>query len=172
MELKQIVEKLRTADLVSKVAMPKLGFDKVTLKELVAGSESGHVELAHYMGVVNSGEILSTTYGESVKFRGNFGAVRSDFTKAIRGAVCYLPRVAEDFLSNALEAADGAVTIAFTIGAVKNEASAVGYEFTVTPLLEAEAADPLLTLAGIVSAKLTARLPAPEPKAEEKKGKK
>lgn len=104
-------------------------------------------------GVVISSESVSTTYGESTKFKGDFAAKLPDGT-VVRSSQCYLPRTAEGIISAALaskmnEENFKGVEFAFGISKIENEASKVGYEWQVKTLVDtAPAEDKVLLLLG------------------------
>lgn len=102
-----------------------------------------------------------TDYGAFIKFGGSFEAVNSDTAEVFRSGTMLLPDIAADMLAGQL-GGDGveAVNFAFAIGIKEDEASATGYVYYCTPLIDAGESDPL---AALKSQLVTANaLPAPK----------
>jgi len=115
-------------------------------------------------GVVHGLERGTTTYGEYIRFKGNFAAINAQGAE-FRSPSLILPSPADGLTEAALAESDGKpVELAFDIMAV-HDAGDRGYKFQVQPLLQQTQADPLDTLLSGVAE--TFALPAPVVKREE-----
>ena len=112
--------------------------------------------IARVMGLARRVEVKTTTYGDSLKFVGEFRAINAD-GEEFAGPVIYLPKPADELLSAALvEAGEKGVQFAFDIfieSVPKKTPLDRGYQFKVKPLLDTKPSDPL--------AAMMAALPAP-----------
>lgn len=137
-------------------------------KEFKKQPHDTRVSLMQVIGRVEKIETGTSQFGEWVAFVGSFKAVKMEDGEVFRGAKCLLPDVAASMLTEAVEkAGDGIVEFAIEIGLrrvvkfdAKGEETGIGYEYTMKPLIEMDAAsDPLAALearAGLKS------LPAPD----------
>lgn len=123
---------------------------KITMKELQKLPMDATMKLA---GIVTKTEMVTTNYGESTRFIGNFAAKMPDGS-IIRSGVCFVPKAAEGMLAGALaghmndEKFTG-VEFAFEIGKVESKASKTGYEWSVKTLIDTvESEDKVLLLLG------------------------
>lgn len=140
----ELVKKISTKTLVGKIT-----------RDLIPAK--GTLYLFRIIGNAVGTKIGESTYGGFIGFRGNFKAtVIADGTE-VRSAVAYLPAMATDLLLAAVEGneANGGVQFAFDVG-IKAGDTPTGYEYVVTPLVEAK--DSLDQLENTL-----AKLPPPKP---------
>lgn len=104
-------------------------------------------------------------YGPYTEFRGQFRALNLHTGEEYQAGKCFLPVVASNLLEGILTSVDAA-QFAFDIG-VKEADTQIGYEYTVTPLIAADEADPLTALAN--SLPDVPKLAAPKKAANAKK---
>lgn len=131
-------------------------------------------EYMRVYGSVSKTAIVTSDYGESTKFIGDFRAINLETGEQFSGGELFLPTTAEIFLSNFIKGLGDeftSVAFAFDVG-VKPANTAVGYEYTVKPLIEQdEEKDPLAAMFKSLPplpGKIGALLNAPELKPEEK----
>jgi hypothetical protein len=106
-------------------------------------------EYMRVYGSVSKIATMSTDYGDSVKFIGDFRAINLETGEQFSGGELFLPTTAEIFLSNFIKGLGDeftSVAFAFDVG-VKPANTTVGYEYTVKPLIEQdEEKDPLAAM--------------------------
>ena len=127
--------------------------NKISIKTVygkVAREDAKGQDLMRVMGVVRGVTTGESNYGPWAKFKGEFKAINLSTGEEVHSGACLLPPMASDMLQGAFTG--DPVEFAFDIGIKPNE-TAIGYEYTVTPLITQES-DPLANLA--------ARLPAPK----------
>jgi hypothetical protein len=124
------------------ILKPKLS-TKVIVGKVEKPEEETH--LYNVYGIANSVITGESTFGAWVAFKGDFRAVDSDGNTYQAGKV-FLPVVASNLLEAAVNSGDGiGVEFAFAISVAPAD-NAVGYEYNVTPLIEAAETSPLLML--------------------------
>lgn len=89
---------------------------------------------------------VNTAFGESTAFIGQFRAINLQTGETFQSTKAFLPPVVAGLLASAKTASEGDIEFALDIG-VKSCNNAHGYEYTVVPLHEPAAADPLEALA-------------------------
>ena len=127
-------------------------------KTVLRGVEKLYMRL---VGVVRKYETVTSQYGDSVAFAGEFRAVNLLTGEVYNGGKLFLPNVAESFVYNAFlnqEMVEGfnGLELAFDLG-IKPSNTAMGYEYTVKPLIEQTATDRLAAMLNSLPA-----LPAPK----------
>lgn len=140
---------------------------KISAKNVMGGKvekPTKATELYTLIGVVDGIKTGSTDYGEYIKFLGQFKAIRSADRQEYFATAAFLPNPAQEMLVSAIESAQAndpqaSIEIAYVIG-VKPADNAVGYEYTVKPLLS-QKADALAALESRIAAKVPA-LAAPK----------
>jgi len=122
----QLVKKISTKTIVGKITR-----DMIPAK--------GTKYLFRIMGSAVGTKVGESNYGGFIGFRGNFKAVKVDDQTVVRSAVAFLPAMATDLLLAAVEGneAGGGVQFAFDVG-IKAGDTPTGYEYVVTPLVEAQ----------------------------------
>jgi len=136
----ELISKISTKTVAGTVSKPKEGESAV---------------LYRVLGIANGIKSGESTYGEFTAFTGNFKAINLETGKVYQSGKVFLPSIAQTMLEGALSDANtDSVEFAFDIG-VKHAANAIGYEYTVTPLVAASDNDPLSAL----ESKVTAALP-------------
>lgn len=115
------------------------------------------VEKMVIMGYAKSTEIKKTTFGDSVGFHGDFKAIDVSTGEEFRSGVCYLPDVAENLLSNAMDDAGGAVVeFGFSVSVIgvkgRTPEEPTKYEYRCKPLTESAENDPLALLENRIKA--------------------
>lgn len=140
----ELVKKISTKTLCGKITR-----DMIPTK--------GTLYLFRIAGVAVGTKVGESTYGGFIGFRGNFKATKIDDGTVVRAAVAYLPGMATDLLLAAVEGNESGsgVQFAFDVG-IKAGDTPTGYEYVVTPLVEA--ADSLDQLEGSLP-----KLPSPKP---------
>lgn len=143
-EMEQV--KMNAPAIVGKIT-PKLALDALGVaKKDIPGSEfivSGRVKLT---------ETVTSTYGESVRFKGGFLLKVND--RLYQSSNLFLPRLAEGILKDAydsalLETAMPEIKFAVKLRAVASEGSKVGYVWECEPIGEiASGTEELLALMG------------------------
>lgn len=140
--------------------------NKITLKAMECQPKKAPEaaqDLVVVYGTVRDTKLTTTNYGESFRLIGDFEAQRIADGKTFRAAALFLPRVIESLMVDAITRMrkdgneDVALEFAVKIG-IKPSNSNVGYEWTVTPLVNMQESD---ALAHLRDAVLKA-LPAPE----------
>ena len=132
--------------------------NKITMKSVCGAPEMQSVEIVDesgvkktvlrgverlYMrvvGVARGSENITSQYGDSIKFLGDFRAINIQTGEVFNAGNVFLPNIAESYVYNALEAVKHAegfsgLELAFDIG-VKPASTPMGYEYTVKPLIE------------------------------------
>jgi len=128
---------------------------KITVKGICGALKEPEkpVKLLQVYGLVRSSEVGKTTYGEYIRFRGNFEAVNLETGQMYQSGALILPAIAESLLYGAAASLEegSALRFAFEIG-IKPSKSPTGYDYTVTPLVEGSENDPLADLRSQVKA--------------------
>lgn len=157
--------------LVSKLSMKGIGAQPP--RHSIAEGE--HKIIAVIYGHAHKHDVVTTTFGDSVRFHGAFKALNSSTGEYYSAGKCFLPDVVTELLVNAIDNMPESATsveFALEIGVEYSEKGNTGYVYTVRPLVELKESEPLLALEQVVLANMKA-LPAPEEKAEKPaKGKK
>lgn len=150
---------------------------KLSLKGLKAQPLKNSVKdgapfaIAYLYGHANKHNIITTPFGDSVRFVGSFKGVNATTGEAYRSGKLFMPSIIEEMVADAIDNSDGPVEFAFEIGVEYSEKGNMGYAYTVKPLVEIKESEPLQRLDGLVQGKLKAlRAPAaaPEKKAAAK----
>lgn len=138
-------------------------------KTVLRGIEQVYMRV---IGVIYSTKVVTSTYGDSIEFSGQFQGINLETGEVYEGGKLFLPNVAEMYTVGAFNVAshtDGfkSLDVAFDIG-VKPANTAHGYEYTIKPLIQAEPTEsPFARFAAILPP-----LPSSAPKLEHKKNKK
>lgn len=143
---------------------------KLSLKGIGAQPKRGEVKegdapkaIALLFGRAHGYSIGQSTFGEFTKFKGSFEGKNIADGKTYKSGNVLLPKIVEDLLREAIDAADGvAIDFALEVG-IKPAANAFGYEYTVRPLVEVKESDELAALRNVVYGNA---LPAPEAAAD------
>lgn len=141
---------------------------KLSLKAMSATPNKGAIEpgkpviLAAIYGVANKSEVITTNFGESTRFTGNFEGLNVATGEVFRSGKAFLPSIVESLLEEAVNSTDDAgIEFAFEIGAEHSEKGNMGYAYTVRPLRKMAESDSLSHLRSEVQTHLKS-LPAPE----------
>jgi hypothetical protein len=113
------------------------------------------------VGVTTSAEPGQTPLGEYLKLKGQFTAINADTGEVFNAATCILPNFISDTLAEALKTSNE-VEFGVEIGARAKSSSVTGYEFTVTPLVEAKPSDAMQRLLDLAAVETAPRLEAPK----------
>lgn len=156
------------AEILRKITIKNAGgFTAVRLKELVGAVKAGEsVDLLKIIGIANSAKTGQTEKGEFTKLLGEFHAVDLTTGDLYQSAACILPEFVGSVLGGALKSSGGAVEFAVKIAAKRDDSSATGYVYAITPLSEAKVSEPmqnLMQLAGIDPNAAPALPPPAEP---------
>lgn len=149
-----------SAKLVSKISIKSVGAQpaKNSIKE------GERKNLMAIYGRAAKHETVTTNFGDSERFKGNFEATNVETGEVFKSTSCFLPGIVADILADGIDTVDGAVEFAFLIGAEFSEKGSTGYAFTVEPIRELSEEDSLAALRGEIQTKLKA-LPAPSQRA-------
>jgi len=134
------------SEMLRKLTLKNTGFDVATIKLALEGKRS--VELIKIAGVTTKAQPGQTDKGEYLKLIGEFRAVNLISGEVFESGVCLLPNFISDRIAGALNVSEQ-VEFALAIGAKANPGSVTGYEFTCTPLVEAQPSD---RMAGLLEA--------------------
>jgi hypothetical protein len=153
------------AELLKKITTKLVWGDRVNLTDVKEGS----IQLYSIIGVCTGFKAGESQYGGWVGFTGQFEATRIKDGQRFIAPVAFVPEPASSMMLaqvNRILADKGEPNIqfAFIIGAKKSNA-AIGFEYTVEPVMEASQNDVMADLRNRVSQRL---LPPQEEKNEEK----
>lgn len=155
---------------------------KLTLKSVDAQPKRGAFgtaeapldpkKLVIFFGRATKWDTMTSQYGESYRFHGNFEGVNAETGETYKSSKLFLPEVVASLLANQIDAADGeAIDFALEIGA-RFADSTFGYEYTVKPLVETKGADELESLRSLVAPNVAKLLEGAKTPAAEKAPKK
>lgn len=145
---------------VRKISPKTICPDIKAIARALSEDEPGPIFVGRVLAMVRSAETVSTSYGDSTKFKGEFRAFDADGKEFISSSA-YFPEVIADELLNGLSAReDDNDTIEFACDLfIRWNDTQVGYQYEVQVHTEARSSEPLAALA--------ASLPAlPSPAAE------
>lgn len=109
------------------------------------------------------------TNGPWIGFKGSFGAINLVTGEEFSATKCFLPDPMPGLLENAMRDNDS-VEFALEVALKRRDDLAVGYEYMVTPLIDAQEADPLAHLKAKALPKASVQqLDAPKAEAAETK---
>ncbi|WWT39187.1 ssDNA binding protein [Enterobacteria phage PRDteal] len=144
---------------------------KLTLKTIGAQpkphSIKGNTALASIYGRVRGKKVGQSTFGDFIKFEGEFEGVNIATGEVFRSGALILPKVLESLLAGAVDG-ENTVDFAVEIWAKPSEKGNTGYEYGIKPLIEPAASDELAALRNQVKAALPAPAAAGEAAAEAK----
>ncbi len=119
------------------------------------------VALYSVFGIANGCQTGHSDYGDWIKLKGSFEAVRIGDGVVAQSGACILPEPVNSMIAANLMATDDegkrttqSVQFSFEIG-VKRTETAIGYEYVTRPLVESGGADPLAALRDQTAKKLT-----------------
>ena len=131
------------SEMLRKITIKNCGFDVQTVKMAIEGKKSA--DLLKIAGVTHKSQPGQTDKGSYLLLQGEFRAVNLISGEIFESASCILPNFISDRLAGALQVSDQ-VEFALMISAKSNPSSVTGYEYTVTPLVEAAPSDRLANL--------------------------
>lgn len=131
------------SEMLRKITIKNCGFDVQTVKMALEGKKSA--DLLKIAGVTQKAQPGQTDKGEYLLLQGEFRAVNLVTGEVFESASCILPNFISDRLAGALQVSEQ-VEFALMISAKANATSVTGYEYTVTPLVEAAPSDRLANL--------------------------
>lgn len=157
-----LVNKLSIKKVIGKIRATKEETIKENGKDVKILVVEDNPAIMRVVGVARKFEIGESDFGEYTKFVGTFQATDLRDNKDYRSGNCFLPEVATDMLRQAIIDNEGSqVEFGFDIGVIGRPELAIGYEYTVTPLIEATEADPLQMLANKINAEKPKQIAAP-----------
>jgi hypothetical protein len=173
--LKDKIMATKNAELLRKITIANTGWTKTAIQvalqdahgtkgekgEPVAPIDGCKMSLMKIVGETTSAEPGQTDKGEFVKLKGTFTAINSDTGEVFNSAVCLLPNFISDQLAEALKSS-ARVEFALEIGVKAKASSVTGYEYTATPLIEAQPTDTMQRLLAIATGGDTPALEAPK----------
>lgn len=120
--------------IINKISVKSVGIE---LPKVVSES----MNLIEIIGFTSNVETGLSTFGEWTKLLGRFEATNLQTGEVFISGSCFLPSVASSLIVPQLSP-DGTkeIRFAFIIG-IKSSDSAIGYEYTVEPLIEADLKD-------------------------------
>ncbi|WWT37792.1 ssDNA binding protein [Enterobacteria phage PRDasparagus] len=134
---------------------------KLTLKTIGAQPKPHSIKentaLASIYGRVRGKKVGQSTFGDFIKFEGEFEGVNIATGEVFRSGALILPKVLESLLAGAVDG-ENTVDFAVEVWAKPSEKGNTGYEYGIKPLIEPAASDELAQLRQTVKA---AALPAP-----------
>lgn len=120
---------------------------KITCKHFItAGAES-----ATLAAMIRRRETVTTAFGESTKFVGDFALKFTDKSgqpTQIRAGTAYVPEILENLFNAALDSGEEGEVVqgVFRIQLVKSDKSKTGCTYQVSPVTEVKASDPMQNL--------------------------
>jgi hypothetical protein len=146
--------------LIRKISTATIYGGKLNVQRAVAEAP-GTVDLYSVYGRANGvvrGKSKFTDNGENredewMGFVGQFEAVHAETGEIVRSGKCFLPQYAAEIVAGQFGEDAETVTFGFVVCAEKDDSSAVGYTYSVRPLIDTSGGedDPLLELRGEVS---------------------
>lgn len=137
--------------LLKKMSHSSLNSSTPAAVKALVDASTAPIFICRIIGLCRGQEVIKTTFGDSLKFKGEFRGWGADGEESM-APVAYLPSPFDELLSqqiNDLQGDDGkkAVTVEFGLDvfAIADKGT-VGYKFIVKPLIEAAASDPLAAL--------------------------
>lgn len=118
---------------------------KISVKTVCGNvKELPNENLMRVIGIAKGTFTGTTNFGEYVGFKGQFKAINLATGEEFSSGKLFLPEIAQNLVEGALSETES-VEFAFDLG--KKEAdNAVGYEYTIQPLIEAKENNPLALL--------------------------
>src|SRR6266481_2249488 len=134
------------AELLKKITTKLVMGDRVDASQV----KEGPLQLYSVIGICNGNKVGESQYGTWVGFTGQFEAIRIKDNVSFMAPIAFLPEPASGMMLAALERAhskqeDPNLQFAFIIGAKKSKA-AIGFEYTVEPILQASQNDAMNAL--------------------------
>ncbi len=108
---------------ISKITPKVLGINEADKSFVVAG----------YVG---STEVIQTTYGNSIKFRGDFSATVEGQDTVFESSVMFAPAILEDYLSGHFDAAEAQVMFVVRVSTITDTTLKSGYRYGLDILTE------------------------------------
>ncbi len=136
------------------------------LRRLAESGEGKSVDIMRVVGVAIGVKSGMSQHGEWVALRGNFSAVNIETGEEFRGSTLYVPDEITDMVAAQLSAATS-VEFGVMIG-VKESDLVIGYEYTVTPLMDSGESDPIAALNARIDHALEAPKEAKKPASKKK----
>lgn len=141
---------------------------KITPKAIMGGRPTlvngKKTDLCSIAGVARRCESVNTTFGESIRFIGDFIAVNLQTGEVFRANRAFFPKVVEGELESAVRG-NGNVEFAFKISIIPDADSATGYVYHAEPVQKVRESDQVAALAEKIGVNLLAEphknLPAP-----------
>lgn len=146
---------------------------KITASVVWGGDLPRHIKepitIMRVIGQANDYEIVSSQYGDSTRYKGQFLATNLANGKCFRGGQLFLPSLLDALIFPQLEGLGEdkkSVEFAFDIGLKPDAKSSTGYQYTAVPLIAPKESDPLERLAATLPAPVIKSLPVTEKQPE------
>lgn len=153
------------AEILRKITLRNCGLTMGELKDAVDRvPDGGSVVVCKIVGRTTSAREGTTDKGTYIKLGGDFTAINMLTGAVYQSGAAIIPTFIAEQLAAQLEQTP-AVEFGIEIGVRRMKESVTGYQFTVSPLIEAKPTQGMLTLLDAAGIDLAA-LPAPQPKAE------
>lgn len=130
-------------ELLSKISLKSV-YGAVDIKKLHEGKTT--LNLMRVLGIASGVKTGQSSFGDWLAFTGNFKAIDLTTGNEFRSGKIFLPAIASGLIEGAIQQAEAdSVQFAFDIGVkpVQDRQGKDSYEYTVTPLVEAQDNDPL-----------------------------
>jgi len=142
------------ADLLKKITTKLVMGDRVTVMDV----KDGPIHLYGVIGICTGSKVGESQYGAWIGFTGQFEATRYKDGARFIAPIAFIPEPASSMMAGALDRAaknnqEPSLQFAFIIGAKKSTA-AIGFEYTVEPVLQASQNDALQALRDQISRRL------------------
>jgi len=142
------------AELLKKITTKLVMGDRVTVVDV----KDGPIHLYGVIGICTGSKVGESQYGAWIGFTGQFEATRYKDGARFVAPIAFIPEPASSMMAGALDRAaknnqEPSLQFAFIIGAKKSTA-AIGFEYTVEPVLQASQNDALQALRDQIAPRL------------------
>lgn len=130
--------------MLKKMSIPTMGIKpKQEVKDLKEGESK---ELVTIYGIVSKAKPITTTFGDSIAFSGEFVGINLITNEKYTSGRLFLPADIEEAVDSQLILANGPVEFAYKINMVEDERSSTGYVYVSEPLLKATESNQMANL--------------------------
>ena len=135
-----------SSNMIGKITVKQVVGDKAHLRSVATEKATPIMRAA---GIARGFEPGEGDNGPWIRFKGSFKAINVATGEEFISGKLFLPEVATDALVNMLSGEDvDSVEFGFDINLQKDDSSAVGYVYSVTPLIEPSQDNPMDRLMG------------------------
>jgi hypothetical protein len=145
------------AELLKKITTKLVMGDRISAADV----KDGEIHLYGVIGICTGSKVGESQYGAWMGFTGQFEATRYKDGARFVAPIAFIPEPASSMMAAALDRAaknnqEPSLQFAFIIGAKKSTA-AIGFEYTVEPVLQASQNDALQALRDQIAPRLLSR---------------